>query len=111
MKDDNKWVRRAASGALSNLGESAVEPLIKTLDDDVWRVRGGAAWALSNIKSPEALDPLIEVMGDDSGFVRAGAVMALGNIGGEKAEKALQEALEDKSGYVRRVAQGFLNKD
>ena len=46
MKDDNKWVRRSASGALSNMGKSAVEPLIQTLKNDDWRVRGGAAWAL-----------------------------------------------------------------
>lgn len=92
MKDDNKWVRRAASGALSNMGKSAVNPLIETLKDDDWRVRGGAAWALGNIKAPESLPALIKIMDDDSGFVRAGAVMAVGNIGGDEAEKALEKA-------------------
>ena len=40
LKDPNKWVRREASTALGNHGRSCCGPLIDTLKDDDWRVRG-----------------------------------------------------------------------
>ncbi len=49
LRDNNKLVRREASTALSRMGQIAVDPLIEILDDEDWRVRGAAAWALGNI--------------------------------------------------------------
>ena len=40
LHDNNKLVRREASTALSRMGEPAVDPLIETLNDEDWRVRG-----------------------------------------------------------------------
>ena len=49
LRDNNKLVRREASTALSRMGQIAVDPLIEILDDEDWRVRGAAAWALGNM--------------------------------------------------------------
>ena len=110
LKDPNKWVRREASTALGNMGDPAVDPLIITLKDEDWRVRGGAAWALGKIANKKAVEPLIEAMNDDSGFVRGGAAWALGNIGDERSIEPLKIALNDKSSYVKRVAEKYLKK-
>lgn len=111
LRDDNKWVRRETSGALSKMGDAAVEPLIKLLNDVDWRVRGGAAWALGGIGNREAVEPLIKSLEDESGFVRSGAAWALGNIGDKRALEPLKaSALHDKSSYVRKVAEKFLEK-
>ena len=80
LKDNNKFVRREASTALSRKGEKAVEPLIATLDDDEWRVRGAAAWALGKIGDTRAVEPLKSLLDDESGFVRSGAKFALDKI-------------------------------
>ena len=88
----------------------AVDPLIVTLKDEDWRVRGGAAWALGKIANKKAVEPLIEAMKDDSGFVRGGAAWALGNIGDERGIEPLKIALNDKSSYVKRVAEKYLKK-
>ncbi|WP_263641299.1 HEAT repeat domain-containing protein [Methanobrevibacter arboriphilus] len=54
--------------------------MIAILDDDDWRVRGAAAWALGKIGDKNAIGPLKSLLDDDSGFVRTGAKFALDNI-------------------------------
>jgi HEAT repeat protein len=74
-------VRWKAAEALSKIGNSAVEPLIATLqypDDDV---RWKAAIALGEIGNPDAIDPLILLLSDDDRFVRSRAAHALSMIG------------------------------
>ena len=80
LRDNNKFVRRESSTALSKMGDSAVDPLIDILNDDDWRVRGAAAWALGKIGNKKALDKLKPLLDDESGFVRSGAKFAVGNI-------------------------------
>ena len=83
LRDNNKLVRREASTALSRMGQLAVDPLIEILDDEDWRVRGAAAWALGNLKDDAAIEPLEALLEDESGYVRAGAVNAINSIKNE----------------------------
>lgn len=80
LRDNNKLVRREASTALSRMGQIAVDPLIEILDDEDWRVRGAAAWALGNLKDDVAIEPLEALLEDESGYVRAGALNAINSI-------------------------------
>ncbi len=90
LSDDNKWVRREASSALSKMGVDAVEPLIKCLNDIDWRVKGAAAWALGNLKDDRAVDPLFKLLTENNnGFVKQGALSSLKVIGTPKANEAL----------------------
>jgi PBS lyase HEAT-like repeat. len=40
------------------MGEPAVDPLIETLEDEDWRVRGAAAWSLGNLGDEKAIPAL-----------------------------------------------------
>ena len=80
LRDNNKFVRRESSTALTKMGDKAVEPLINILDDDDWRVRGAAAWALGKIGDERALDPLKSLLDDESGFVRSGAKFSVDSL-------------------------------
>ena len=75
-----KLVRREASTALSRMGEPAVEPLIETLNDEDWRVRGAAAWALGNLDDERAIPALEKLLDDESGYVKQGAQSAIASI-------------------------------
>ena len=62
------------------MGQIAVDPLIEILDEEDWRVRGAAAWALGNLKDDAAIEPLEALLEDESGYVRAGALNAINSI-------------------------------
>ncbi|MGN1321185.1 MAG: HEAT repeat domain-containing protein [Methanosphaera sp.] len=111
LHDQNKWVRRQSSSALSEYGDDAVDTLLKLADDKNWRARGGAVWALAKIANKDTLDVFIKASKDERSFVRSGAVFGLGNIGGEEALDILKELSEtDESGYVRANALTFIDK-
>ncbi len=111
LNDRNKWVRRQSSSALADYGEDAVEQLLTVVDDENWRARGGAVWALAKIADPSTLDVFIKASQDEKSFVRSGSVFGLGNIGGEEAIEALKVLAEDEeSGYVKANAITFLEK-
>ena len=62
------------------MGEPAVDPLIETLEDEDWRVRGAAAWSLGNLGDEKAIPALEKLLDDESGFVKAGAQSAIATI-------------------------------
>ena len=62
------------------MGEPAVDPLIETLNDEDWRVRGAAAWALGNLGDEKAIPALEKLLDDESGFVKKGAQSAIDSI-------------------------------
>ena len=81
------------------------------MDDENWRARGGAVWALAKIANKDTLDVFIKASKDERSFVRSGAVFGLGNIGGDEALDILKELSEnDESGYVRANALTFIDK-
>lgn len=111
LNDRNKWIRRQSSSALADYGEDAVEPLLTLIDDENWRARGGAVWALAKIARPDTLYVFLEAYKDEKSFVRSGAVFGLGNIGGDEAIEALKYLAEnDESGYIKANALTFLEK-
>ena len=65
LNDRNKWIRRQSSSALADYGEDAVEPLLTVIDDENWRARGGAIWALGKIARPDTLDVFIKAAKDE----------------------------------------------
>ncbi len=120
---------------LVQIGEPAVEPLIKVLEDDCSTVRSGAAKVLKKIgwkPSDEkeqvayliaqrdwrelvrigepAVEPLIKVLGDEDGWDRYGEAEALGKIGDTKAVEPLIKLLDDESERVRIIAAWGLDK-
>jgi hypothetical protein len=110
-------VRRAAAGALGELGDpSAVPPLLDALrdDDDIW-VRLTAAEALGELVGPSAVPPLLDALRDDGdalrdGDVRAAVAGALGELGDPSAVPPLLDALRDYDSAVRGAAAGALIK-
>ncbi|MGH9938781.1 MAG: HEAT repeat domain-containing protein [Blastocatellia bacterium] len=111
-------VRREAAHALGHIeaaGKETTPALIEALRDQSARVRGEAAFALSNIEEfnlekfgRAAIPSLIESLkGDVSSEVRRQAAHALGHLGGSSpdAVKALtQAAKDDPVAEVRREA-------
>jgi len=119
MKHDRlEEARREAAHALGHIeaaGKETTPALIEALRDQSARVRGEAAFALSNIEELDvekfgraAILPLIESLkGDVSSEVRRQAAHALGHLGGSSpaAVKALtQAAKNDPVAEVRREA-------
>src|SRR5262245_61677892 len=67
---DEYWrLRSAYSQALAEVGEVAVEPLLRALDSENAKTRAHAARALGRIGTPRALRPIITLLateGDDT---------------------------------------------
>jgi hypothetical protein len=99
-----------AAEALREMGEAAVEPLIKALRDRSSRIRANAAWVLGRLKDERSVEPLVKALKDGSAGVRAYAALALGKIGDKKAVPALEEALNDRDEDVGKTAQQALDK-
>jgi HEAT repeat protein len=108
LKDE--YVREAVEEALGKIGVPAVPALIEALKDDDEDVRRAAAGALGEIGDPQAVPALIEALKDDDEYVRRAAVGALGKIGDLQAVPALLEALKDRDEYVRWAAVGALGE-
>lgn len=88
-------VREQAALALGEIGDQrAVEPLIKTLNDEYSRVAIASAKALGRIGDRRAAGPMIEILNiHTSTRSSAGVEEALGQIGGSEAEQALSQAV------------------
>jgi HEAT repeat protein len=75
---------------------SAVEALVKALEDKDWNVRGSAAWALGEIGDVRAVSHLTRLLGDKNWIVRSKAVEALGKTGDVEVVQRLTKALGDE---------------
>ena len=95
--------------ALINIGEPAVEPLIKALKDANSEIRQRAANALGFLGDIRAVEPLIEVLNDTT-IIQSNAAGALGKIGDARAVEPLIEILTDEDKTVRLDAAGALGK-
>jgi len=81
LQDTDSGVRFAAVMALANMGEPAVEPLIRALGDEEYTVRKEAAESLGKIGDQRALDPLNYALNDPDWPVHRAAVLALEALG------------------------------
>jgi beta-lactamase regulating signal transducer with metallopeptidase domain len=84
-----------------------VEPLIGTLGDADWRVRGYAAWALGVARDRRATPALIALLDHPIWRLRAAAAFALKQISDSRAEIAMQAALHDDAWQVRVEAASY----
>ena len=96
----------ATGDALSRIGKTAVEPLIRAFEDKKQSsyYHQVTVVALGNICDTRAVEPLIEALSDDIEGVRASAAVALGKIGDARAVEPLIGVLSDDVEGVRRSA-------
>lgn len=88
LNDEEIDVGGAAKGALVNIGNSAVEPLIDALKHKESSVRRWVAIALEEIGDPQAVESLIIALKDGNGDVRFHAARALKEIGDARAQES-----------------------
>ena len=74
---ESRW--RAAT-ALSRIGHTAVDPLLKKMFDDDPNVRVLAIWALGKIGDCRAYEPVCRSAEEETGFVRLAAEGALSRL-------------------------------
>ncbi|MBI4752642.1 MAG: HEAT repeat domain-containing protein [Acidobacteria bacterium] len=87
-------VRSSAAMALGKICEpSAVEPLIKLLEDRDSTVRYEAAEALGLLGDKRAVEPLIQCLEDSNSWVRSHAASALGKLNDQSAVMPLMHLL------------------
>jgi len=70
LADDHGLARRDAREALIKIGQPAVAPLIRALEDPKWQIRWGTAKALGQIGDPTAANALVKTLGDERPGVR-----------------------------------------
>ncbi len=75
---ERRW--KAAEALGRSKDPNAVDPLIRALRDEDWRVRQKAAWALGFIGDPRALQPLRRLLTDSVEGVRDMAQQASDDI-------------------------------
>jgi hypothetical protein len=108
---DGSWlVRLRARTALLQIGQSAVERLVRALNDENPHTRWQAAWVLGRIKSAKAIEPLVAALADSDWMVRDEAAVALVRINSNEVFEPLAKALEHQTGYVRTQAAWVLSK-
>lgn len=95
---------------LIEIGEPAVEPLIKSLKNTDVVVRRGAAETLGEMAIERAVEPLIDALKDEHATVRYRAAKSLGQIRDKRAVGPLNEALQDSDSSVRNWAEWSLKE-
>lgn len=107
--EDELWVDGAIHG-LAELGELAIEPLVKVLQDGNSTARRNAVNTVRRLwfhgKAREStikyiVEPLIEVLKDENDITRAFAILVLSDIRDMRAFEPLLEMIKDESAYVR----------
>jgi HEAT repeat protein len=101
LDDEVQQVRRYATRSLIKFNQSAVDPLVQSLDSASDRAAAGMIRALGDIGDRRALDPLLNHV---SGPVRSDVFLALGKLRDPRAEKALIDGLSDQEWRVRMNA-------
>jgi HEAT repeat protein len=99
-----------ATNALVELGEPALDRLVKALKDKDETVRKQAVLALGQIKHGGAVDPLIEMLGDSDWFTRLTAAAALEAIGDPRGRDAIKPLTKDPDMVVRMRVERILAK-
>lgn len=97
-----------ATDALVELGQPALETLVKALKDKDENVRKQAVIALGRIQDPAAIDALIEMLQDKDWFIRLTAAAALEKIGDERGRDAIKPLLKDQDLVVKMRVERIL---
>jgi HEAT repeat protein len=88
----------------------ALPPLLKALDDPLWRVRAAVARGLAKYDDDVVLPALLKHLKDEHGEVRAAAAETLGLLGDRRAMESLLYLLDDKEPGVRDAAAKALDR-
>lgn len=114
IKDDDKVIRRYAAWSLAQIGEPALDQIIKGLSDRSPKVRVECAVAIGNVHDVEmvrrAIPALITNLQDKNGQVRRQTIWALGEIGNPEEIEAISPFLNDSIAFVRASAAEVLSK-
>jgi len=100
LNNENIDVRKNAAIALIKIGEPAVDMLINALENENWRVRWHSAEILGEIKDDRAVKPLINALNNKNNGVISNSIIALCEIG-EPAVEILINALKDGEWRLR----------
>jgi len=101
FEDDDPLVRFEAAQKLGEIGDEAIDPLVKLLKSNDDQMRKYATVALKNMGSEQVADSLIAALKDPDFGVRKFSAKALGELKSSKAVKPLLETLEDDDWGVR----------
>lgn len=101
--------RRNARIELQAMGQTAVQPLLKALENETSSVRSSAALVLGRMKIRDALPELLRLVEDPSMEVRSKAVEALGEVGTDAVD-LLRAHLKDAQGRRREVLEELLGR-
>lgn len=112
FSDGDPWVNGEAINELVKIGESAVDDLIISLQDDNENVRWCSAIVLEKISplGKQSIPFLISALKDKSSNVRWCSALALGNYQSDAAIHELQKLLSDEDYDVRWAAYISLSK-
>ncbi len=89
---------------LIKMGEHAVMPLIKALQDKHWKIRSESAKALGEIGDIQAIEPLIQALQDGDIAVQKQVIRALGKLKDVRAIEPLRQSLKSEKESVRKEA-------
>jgi HEAT repeat protein len=95
---------QTAIDIFKGIGEPAIDPLSKLVNDNDPFTRRTSIRCLEEIKNPRAIDPLLTVVNHDDFRTRAAAISALGSIGDSRAGDAVMKALIDNNELVATAA-------
>ena len=110
LKYEDSKVRENVVKAIKEIGEAAVDTLIKTLQSEDFDIRVLAAWVLGQIGDSRATDPLIAALQDKEFFVQAKAAEALGEIQDSRAIEPLIEIMKSENILVKKHTADALKK-
>ncbi len=99
----------AVMTALEEIGNDAVDQLLKKLIAASSRTRAGAAEALGLIGDPAATPHLAPLLTDPEAAVRFEAIVALGQLDGEEATTAIVQGVHSPDDRVAQVSKRLLS--
>ncbi len=98
-------IQEAASTAVRQLGANALPTLLKLLQNENWKMRRGAAWALGCVHDRAGVPGLIQALYDEDHLISAEAAHSLGHIKDRAGVPWLIEILKYTSNWrVRKAA-------
>lgn len=104
LSDPEKGVREQAALSLSAIGQAAIEPLKKAMEDPKWETRYRAVEALGKIADQQVVAPLIKALHDERDHVRYMAAKGLRDVRDSQSIDPLIALLSDENEFVRMMA-------
>ena len=98
------WTVQHTVEMFKQMGEPAVEHLIRGLEVESWQARERAVASLGEIGDERAAEPLTRMLDDEHWKVRGAAVEALGKLEHQGGAEVIALAVNDESANVRGKA-------